>query len=342
MRLPIAAFVFSATALLAPLCAAQEGFITLKDGSEVHGQLLSIDDLQVTGVVHPDGEERTYKREELTPGSWYMVRSRTVGDDARGRLELARFCVEKGLFGNAKAELEQVWDLDESLRDPAKELWQRANEGGATSLLQIAENALKRRQFANAKRLASLILTEYQDTAAAQRAAEILDELHTNEEATPSMQQQVHQPLTEAQVDKMRETDPRAVEARKFLERARERNLKGLKEKSLSAAVAQYEGSVADFRKVLEIADRVLLEEKDEPVIVERVTKLKGTITDEMVEAYINWAGVLATRGSYPNAGEVIDQCLTVVPDSTRAKKYREHIQLLAAVASSEKWRSYR
>jgi hypothetical protein len=110
----------------------------------------------------------------------------------------------------------------------------------------------------------------------------------------------------------------------------------------MSAAQEKYEGAINDYRTVLKIADKVLEEEKDEPVVVERVKEFKETTRDETIETFINWAGLLAGRSSYNNADKVIDQCLEMFPDSQRAKDYRKHIQTLSAMSSGERWGRWR
>ncbi|MFG0316007.1 MAG: hypothetical protein ACF8XB_01945 [Planctomycetota bacterium JB042] len=322
--------------------ASAGGFVTLKDGSIVQGQLLSCNDTQLRGLVEPDGEERVFQRDELTPASWYMVRHRTAGDDAAARLELARFCLDTGLFPHAKDEAAKAAELDESLDESAGELWREANAKAAAHLIELAENALKRRNWTSAKRLASKVLTEFTGTSAERRAEEILDELAAHEEATPTMETVVHQPLTNAQVDEMKRTDPRAVEATERLERARERNRKALKDKTLSSAKSTFEGSLKEYGRVLSIADRVLEEEKDEPLIVERVTAFKAMVSDELADVYVNLAALDASRSSYVNAMETISAGLAELPGNARLEGYREQVQMLKSLESGNRWRRRR
>lgn len=325
-------------ALAAPTPARASGFITLKDGSIVQGHLLSINDRQLTGVVDPDGDERTFKREELSPRSWYMARSRTAGDVAGSRLELARFCLQHQLFGSAMEELKKVWDLEEGLREPAMELWDQARDGAANELLRITENALKRNNVKNTRRLATQILNEFDGTAAAGRAGEILDQLQADKGSRPTMEEQIHQALTQEQVEKMSVTDPRAIEARKHLERARERNHAGLRDRSMSAAGDHFLGSIRDYTRVLEIVDQVLQEEKDELVIVKRVGLFKETVDAEVIETYLNWAGLLASRSSYNKAIELVNECLGKYPRNERAMNYRMHVETLQAISAGDRF----
>lgn len=327
--------------LVSSLLAGPGGFINLKAGEVIQGHLVSCTDTEMTGIVEPTGDERTFKRDELTPGCWYMVRNLTAGDDAKARLELARFCLANNLDFYALDQAKQAAALDESLGADANALIKQCEEAACAELMRLAEASVTAKRWDNARRLSSQVLSEFPNSSCAGRAGEILETLTTSEEATPSLEKQIVQPLNDAQVDKLRDTDPRCIEGKKYLERARSRNVAGLKERSLSAQRDLFERSISDYQEVGRILDRILAEEKDQPVIVKRVNDFKaGRFADELAEVHVNLASALASRGSYSNAQEVLSDGLVRLPGNARISNYRGHVQMLAATASSQtRWR---
>lgn len=324
-----------ALAVPAGFAAPDEKFIMLRDATMVTGQLLSCTDTELTGITE-DGEEKTFKREELAPSSWYAVRTRTAGEDAKARLELAKFCLANSMSGNAENEAARALALDPSLAE-AKTVLDQAREDRAATLLVIARNAQKRGNDSSALRVGRQILLEFGSTKAAAEAQALIDAIASKADAAAEMHQEINQPLTDAQIDKMRDSDPRYQDVQKHLKSARASTQKGFTAKGSNAVEQAFRSAIDDYRDIVAVCDKVLVDEKDQPVVVKRVTAFREKIVNEQVEAYVNLAGFFTSRTSFPDATKIIREGLSKFPDNRRLKDYLAHIDMLAAIASSER-----
>jgi hypothetical protein len=318
------------------LAGSASADVTLKNGEWLKGKVVSSDAASIEFLVEGSESPRRIARDELTATSWYQSRSETIGEDAKGRLELATWCIDNKLYANAQDELIRARDLDPALAEPAEAEWTRCFEEGAKEALTLAENNLKTGNYKGARRFASLILLKAPETSSAARAQEILDQLDADEQATPQVEKSMR--LTREQI----EADPRYKKMTQLIEAGRKANRSGLKATSLSAGTRDFERATKAFKEAIAVIDEFLA--KEDPAQLpdngERARAFRAELVDETIETYINWGGLLAVRSSYNNAMELANQAILMDQKSERAQEFRAHVQSLAA--ESSRWARWR
>ncbi len=103
--LAVATFLFAA----AGVCQAAE-LIFLKDGTVVKGEVTASTETSVTAVV--GGTTYTVSADKFDPHFFYRVRDKALGNDAAGRIQLAKYAVMNDMFTRAKAQVDQAEAID--------------------------------------------------------------------------------------------------------------------------------------------------------------------------------------------------------------------------------------
>ena len=103
--------------LFSSLAFAGESALMFRDGSTLVGEVVKCDNNTVTFKYSASGEEKTtvVQAKDLDPYSFYRVRSEHIGRDAGANLELAKYCLENGMFARSITHYRQAKALDASL-----------------------------------------------------------------------------------------------------------------------------------------------------------------------------------------------------------------------------------
>ena len=103
-------------ALLALACAALADELCFHDGTYVDGKILSTTASSVT--FQPDGgATMTVLASRLDPRSFYHLRNKSLGDDAKGRLALAQFAFDHKMYRQARVQFVRFRKLDPASAD---------------------------------------------------------------------------------------------------------------------------------------------------------------------------------------------------------------------------------
>ena len=142
----------------AQVSQAQE-LIFLKDGTVVKGEITASTENSVTAVVN--GETYTVSADKFDPHFYYRVRDKALGNDAKGRIQLALYAIDNNLFFRAKAQFEQAKSIDPKIAEEFKaKQWPKLKEGVGQKLLSAANRAFRNGSNKMAKKYCSLILTK--------------------------------------------------------------------------------------------------------------------------------------------------------------------------------------
>ena len=156
------ALILAMTAILGLLSAEAmaDELIHLAGGRFFHGTVLSSDWDSVTIKRTDEGGKETTIRvpaDECDPYFYYGVRNKALGNDAAGRIRLAKLCVEYDMFSRAKAQMDRARAADPKLvEDFMKNEFPKIKEGLAMRLLAAGQRSLRRGSTKNAMKYASL------------------------------------------------------------------------------------------------------------------------------------------------------------------------------------------
>ena len=173
--------ILATLSLFAAGAAAKDQLIFLKGGRVFRGEVLKSDwDTFTLKVKHDNGTEETadVPAEYFEPYFYYTVRDQALGDDAKGRIHLAKLCIENDMFSRAKIQMDRAEAADAAVvADFMKNEFPAIKEGLADKLLSHAKRSLRQGSTKSAKKWASLILTTFEGTAAEPEAEKLLSEV---------------------------------------------------------------------------------------------------------------------------------------------------------------------
>lgn len=167
--------------LIAGLQTAQAESITLKDGHMLVGDVVETTDDSVT--FRYDGGEgemktATFKADDLDPHSFYDVRSRTLPDDPKAHINLAKFCAENRMFARCMSVYQKAKSLyPDYVGKFDEEEKPRLREQYAAELLENALEARERGKLKLAEEEIQILMTYLHDTKAGEEAKALIREI---------------------------------------------------------------------------------------------------------------------------------------------------------------------
>jgi tetratricopeptide (TPR) repeat protein len=310
----------------------------LRNGTELRGTVSSTDEERMTiRLDAPAGAIATFMRDQVEPHSWYVARSQTIGDDAKARLDLARYCIANGLFFVAERELDRVVEAAPGLATAADAERARAHDGGGKKLVELARDAIAKNDLARAANFVGTILRRYDDTAAAGEAPSIVDDIaqrrgELEQQRVAEMQRRAVEKKTAAQVAILKDLSERVGAARR-------QNVIGLKSKDLSSAQEAFTSALRRFAAVTTEIDAQASRNQDDQELLPRLAELRSTCLTESIEVHVNMGSTYVVRGSYTKAAEHANDALALDPKSAYARDFRARVELAAAEAASGRGR---
>jgi tetratricopeptide (TPR) repeat protein len=303
--------------------------IFLKDGTVVKGEVTASTETSVTAVV--GGTTYTVSADKFDPHFFYRVRDKALGNDAAGRIQLAKYAVMNDMFTRAKAQVDQAEAIDpEFVKKFRAEELPKIAEGIAGRLLKAARRAQRAGSTKMAKKYASIILVKFEGTKAEVEAETVLEEVQkTIDDKTAALRAQrakMAQQLEDAKARLAaaeRENVLKPVE--KVLDSASRLNHLGLKAKGMTDAKNKFEAAGAKYENALRMVDKRLKNSTDEEA-TKNLQHLQQEARDGGVQAYLNAANAYSSRGSYQNATKMTNRALALDPNSQEAKSLRASV----------------
>ncbi|MHC4953537.1 MAG: tetratricopeptide repeat protein [Planctomycetota bacterium] len=308
--------------------AHADRLIILKGGRVFHGEVTASDAESVT-VKRTDGEKEgeTIKIpvDDCDPHFFYSVRDKDIGDDAKARIELAKYAVEEEMFSRAKAQMSRARaDDPKVVEDFMKNDFPRIKEGLADKLLKAGERALKRGSTKNAKKYASAVLTKFADTKAVPGAKKLLDDIQAKldaETAKKRKQRRRSEASDEARAERMAEAERHNMlePVEKLIDQGAEANNRGLTADSDSKVDSAFKSAAAKYEHAVRQVDANLKTNPKDEDVVKALKEMRVTAVEGGVQAYLNLADSLAARGSYSGAKKACDDALKLDPNNADA-----------------------
>lgn len=310
--------------------AMAEQLIHLRGGRFVRGTVVSSTPDSVTCRYTPDGGEETtvtVSKDVFDPYFFYGVRDRAI-NSAKDRIELARFCVDNEMYSRAKVQMDFAREADP---DVVEEFMQnefpKIREGLAERLLEAGRRALRRGSTKNAKQYASFVLTKFEGTKAEAGAEKLLDEIQATIDEQDAKARERHRELDERKAKRAAQKEERQTERvfepiDKLMAEGQKANSRGLKEKNTGGARDAFSSAANKYKQAAKRAEAGLKGEQD-PEVTKALQEVHAQAVNGAVQAYLNAAHSLSSRGSYKQAVQFCNLALEVDPDSAEAKSAR-------------------
>lgn len=314
--------------------ASAQQLIHLVGDRFYQGTVLSSTADSVTArVKNAEGKDETHTvpASECDKYFFYQVRNKAIGDDAKARIELAKYCVDNEMFSRAKAQMDSARAADPAVVEKFMETeFPKIKEGLGQRLLEAGRRSLRRGSSKNAKWYASIILTKFEGTQAEAGAEQLLDEVQAKLDAKTAKKREQSRTVaaqkearTEKQTDEARDKALAPIE--KLLDEGQKADTRGLKAKNLSSAKSAFESAVTKYTRALKRAEQSLAATADES-LKQALEGLRGEARQGAVQANLNLANTYWARGSHVQATKYANEALAIDPNNEEAKRTRASI----------------
>ena len=321
--------------------------LLLRNGRSIDGTVKSSTSASIEVLVPLKSTEAviTYKAKDVDPASFYAVRSGAVKTAAE-RIELAQYCLENGLFTEARAQGQLANAADPALtKSFVDSKLAKIEEGTAERLLAKARAALETGDYATARRDVAAILTRFGDTPSATPAYEMVPAIaKAVAEATLAEKTAARAKLSGDAKAAAEKADADRVklfaESDELMAKGRKKSQEGFDLTKKNDAPDLFDEAAASFlkarAKLTELKQQKGSDKELAPAIDERL----AAATEEAIEAYVNAGSKLLARPDYHNAMAYADKALALDPKSSFAQSFRARVE--EASASDDRWGPFR
>lgn len=316
------------TLVLGFAAVAHADEILLNAGEMLEGEIQSVDEKGM--VVKTDQETVTLEPHRVDAHFYYTQWSKRVKGDAKAHLRLAVFAYENGMFNQSRSQYRKAQRLDKALVERfEKEMIPQIKEGIADQLLTLVKSAIERKDWSAAKRIASKILTQLEDTKAAEKARDALASVHMwqlsadEEHLVRSLARYL--PKDEAKALQVQERIVKKlapIESR--IEKARKLGAKALRTKSTNRQKNIFQQVAKRFEKIVEDLDKLTADAGDDEALKARIQANRDIAVREAINAYVNAGNTYLVRRSYDEALHMADLALALDPDSQAALSFKK------------------
>lgn len=276
--------------------------------------------------------EITLKISELDPHFVYSEVSKSLGNDAKERINLAKFCVDHGMFARAKAEMDRARAADPAVVEEFMQTeFPKIKDGLADRILKHARQCATRGSHDAAKRYASLILTNFEGTAAEPEAEKLLDDIQAKMDAKTAKKREQRRKSEEAKeenaakiVEQKRDSVLGPIE--KAIDSASTINTRGLKTKNMGQARREFDAAGKKYESAIKKADKALEQGAPDEATTQSIQEMRATAVQGGVRAYLNAAHALSSRGTYQEATAFCNRALVLDPENAEALSARATI----------------
>jgi tetratricopeptide (TPR) repeat protein len=294
--------------------------ILLEDGSVRKGEILRVEEngLMVKGrTLKGDMVEILIPADKLDAVYFYDQRDNACGTDAKARLRLALWAVDKGLFSRAQVQVQKAAEADPKLIADIREgKLPEIREGIAAHVLASARKDLVEGRLDNALQKVERLLVRAPDTPAGAEAADFLPEV---EAAIALKAEKDHEKKMAALAEadrKVEEAREKILEpVREALKKAREVASKGLQEDNDNNAINALGQALEMGQSALADTEAILKKATEDAVLAEQAAALKEEITRALVKGYVHRGEMYLWRSSVPQAKEQADKAAELIPD---------------------------
>ena len=320
------------------LSSAYGDEVLLNGGGAIEGKILSVDENGIQ--VESGGKSVLVSPSQLDVHYYYTQWEKRVPNEAVARLRLGVFAFENALFNQARSQYRKAQKLDPAVvKDFETNVVPKIKEGVAASLLEQARLAAKNGKWNEAERIAAKILTQLEDTAAAEDARRLIADAHINQmdadEKRLIKRLARYLPKDESKALAEREKlGKRLAPIERKLDKARRRVVKGLQTKSQNRSKGIFQDAGRQFESVIKSLDKLEADAGNEEAFKAHVDELRGVAQREGIEAYIHAGNVFLIRGDFNDATNMANKCLLIDPESAVAQQFSQRVQTSAQMRS--------
>ncbi|HEX5135647.1 MAG TPA: hypothetical protein VFY93_01655 [Planctomycetota bacterium] len=285
--------------------------LCFSDGTFIDGKVVSTTADSIT--FQPDGgAAMTVAASRLDPRCFYHLRNNAVGEDANGRLALAQYAFDHGMYRQARVQFRRFRKIDPAAADAfLKAHGQEIHEGIAQCTLEDARADAENGNLPAAREYCASLLALYPDTKAAGETRTLLESVQGEIDA----QRAKYQAERAQRLDAEREEKlQQAEEDLKWGDTIRNRALEktGTEEKdTLDEATHKYKLAIGRLEEILKTSTDDTLKAEAEPLL--------KTAKASAVNCYVNNAQYYLSRGDYPRAKAEAKNALSLDPNAAAA-----------------------
>jgi tetratricopeptide (TPR) repeat protein len=316
--------------LLVPSVAlGADDVLQLRTGQLAVGEITSLDAKGVT--LTKDGSEAHYAWDVLTPICQYEVRSDHLEPaDAKGRVELAEFCLRYGLYSRARKELDTARGLGYGDRANLDRLSAVVNEAEAEAAFSRIDQLILEEEYPTALEEIRRFLIQAPQSDQTRRARAMVPDLLRRIESQSQREEEARQEaLDEAKAEEIAKRLARYLESAEAARRA-------ATEAYAEASRYHQIGNVTRARKAYERAEQSLLSAyRDlrkvqqiarEGVAAQKAAKDKLAIRGKLTEIYLGLARLYLDDRNYKKGVPYVHRVLYLDPVNKAALDMRREV----------------
>lgn len=328
-----ATIAIALTLILAGSAFAKEE-VVLKDGTS--GMVTVLETTADSVTVKHVGPKATVTlkllAKDMDPHSYYDIRRRNMEDTAQNHLDLAVFCAESGMFSRGKMQYELAVAMDPSLVQKLSQMPQMM-DGIAKRLLAAAEKSLAAEEFATAERQASIVVTRFAGTAAAEAAGKLLETVteKAREKEQAEIQarlEQVDEDARQAAADREKVLSPLRTDR----DKGRELKSRALRESNQGKSKNLFEAAAASSLATLKKIEARHAKAHGDPELQEDLGRLVAGVKADAVSACVNAGSISLSRAAYTEAQTYARKAQGIDPESSVAKAFHARVETAIAM----------
>ncbi|MCZ6598501.1 MAG: hypothetical protein O7B99_12735, partial [Planctomycetota bacterium] len=300
-----------------------------KGGRQARGVLISDDGISIQ-LRAQNGNVRTYAYGALDPRSIYrLMKAKTRPDDGSGRLVLANYARDNGLYAHARRHYKEALKADGSQVTAIEASLTTLRSLASNELLTEGREKLEKGDHRGAEKDLTAVINEFPLERAAETAAGLLADIDARQQ----------EEYTRSVRDRSEAVAKALAGARKDYDKMVEKNREGLMNvRSQTRAIRSYKSAIKDGEKALKKIASVRKKNGDEPQYAAACEELDALVIEQVVQTSINLASAEMVRSSYNNALKSINVALGHAPKHAEAKAMRARIEDAAAESSGWGW----
>jgi tetratricopeptide (TPR) repeat protein len=205
--------------------------------------------------------------------------------------------------------------------------------GIANKLLAAAKKSFTAEEFATAERQASIVVTRFAGTAAAEEATGLLDSIaeavrKAEAAAVRERLEQADEAARKAAEDREKVLEPLRADR----EKGRELNRRALKEKNQGKSKSLFDAAAASFERTIEKIQKQQIAPGTDPVLGENLAELLGGVKADAVGAFVNGGSIALARAAYTEAQGYARKAQNVDPESSVARSFHARVETAIAM----------
>jgi tetratricopeptide (TPR) repeat protein len=318
--------------LLLVASAAAADVLVLRDGRVLEGQIVDVKKGEIVFRYQEEGVpiEAGFPQEKITPHSWYqVVRSRLDAQDARGHLELARFCLKEGLHYLARKEAERARELDPSLGPEVEALLKSIEEEAPRMLLERGREALGKGKTDEGWGYLTNLVVFFPESKAAEDARKVM---RSHQDEGRKKEEERRRQRSAKLDEERRRAEAEALEPLwKGLDETAAIERKAYESRNLGTSLDLFQQAAEKRREVVRKAEELAQKLDQNSGQKEELDELVKRAKHEAIQAHLSASAILVVRGNYSKALETVHQALALDPGHRLALEERARIELAAA-----------